>query len=88
MKKIKYLIGFSAFLGGLSGTLPPMFINASPNINSLIKEKEDSTHLWKNIKLYSVVRDTLTIEERVQRIEEMMTIDINTMAKSSDIHEH
>ena len=85
MKKIKYLIVGSAFLGGLSGTLPPMFINASPNINSLVKEKEDSTHLWKNIKLYSVVRDTLTIEERVQRIEEMMTIDINTMAKSSDI---
>ena len=88
MKKIKYLIIGSAFLGGLSGTLPPMFINASPNVNSLVKEKEDSTHLWKNIKLYSVVRDTLTIEERVQRIEEMMTIDINTMAKSSDVHEH
>ena len=79
MKKIKYLIVGSAFLGGLSGTLPPMFINASPNINSLIKEKEDSVHLWKTIKLYSVVRDTLTIEERVQRIEEMMSINIDLM---------
>ena len=88
MKKIKYLIVGSAFLGALSGTIPPMFINASPNINSLMKEKEDSTHLWKSIKLYSVVRDTFTIEERVQRIEEMMTIDINTMAKYSDVHEH
>ena len=28
MKKIKYLIVSSAFLGALSGTLPPMFINA------------------------------------------------------------
>ena len=59
MKKIKYLIVGSAFLGALSGTIPPMFINASSNINSLIKEKEDSAHIWKNIKLYSVVRDTL-----------------------------
>ena len=31
MKKIKYLIVGSAFLGALSGTIPPMFINASSN---------------------------------------------------------
>lgn len=39
MKKIRYLIIGSAFLGGLSGTVPPMVINASPNINEIKKRK-------------------------------------------------
>lgn len=76
MKKIKYLIVGSAFLGGLSGTLPPMYTNANNNTIT----KYDSS--WKSIKLYSVVRDTLTIEERVQKIEEMMSVNVDLMTNN------
>ena len=77
--KIPLFIFCSCLLGGLSGTIPPMLTKASTETNT------DTVH-WQPIKFSSICTDSLTIEERVQKIEEMMSIDVNLMASSSVEH--
>lgn len=73
----------TSMLCGLLGITPKMYIVAStapsPNLDTLSFQNTS----WKSITIISTVKDTLTIEERIQRIEEMMAIDSNLMTKSS-----
>ena len=79
--KIPLFIFGSCLLGGLSGMIPPMLTKAKS-----IEEMRQDSIAWHSIKLSSIVKDTLTIEERVQKIEEMMSVDVNLMASSSSKH--
>lgn len=75
--KIPLIIFGCSLLGGLSGTIPPMLTKAKS-----IQEIREDTTAWKSIRLVSTIRDTLTIEERVQKIEEMMSVDMKLMTES------
>jgi len=76
--KIPLIIFGCSLLGGLSGTIPPMLTKAKS-----VQEMSADTTTWKSIKLVSTIRDTLTIEERVQKIEEMMSVDMNLMTEKT-----
>lgn len=85
-KKLIWSIVGSGMIGGLLGIVPPMYTTASPSISYI----EDTIHFqktsWKSVRLMSTIVDTLTIEERIQKIEEMMSIDANLMSSSSSKH--
>lgn len=81
-KKLVWCIVGSGIIGGLLGIIPPMYTTASPNIDTKYTVHFQKT-TWKPIKLLSTVKDTLTIEERIQKIEDMMSIDANLMASAS-----
>lgn len=71
-----YAIVGSGFIGGLLGIVPPMIVPARP-----VSELKEDTALWKSVKLAYHCTDSLTIEERVQDIEKMMSVDISLMTQ-------
>lgn len=71
-----YAIIGSGFIGGLLGIVPPMIVPARP-----VSELKADTSLWKTVKLAYHCTDSLTIEERVQDIEKMMSVDMSLMTK-------
>lgn len=87
-----YAIVGSGFIGGLLGIVPPMIVPARP-----VSEVKADTTLWKSVKLAYHCTDSLTIEERVQDIEKMMSVDMtlmttkrhtNTSQKSSNLYRY
>ncbi len=84
-KKIMWMIIGSGMVGGLLGIMPPAYTNAfilHEDPTEVLSNYTDST--WQDITFYSVVKDTLTLEERIQRIEEMMYV---SMVKMTNIHQ-
>lgn len=71
----------SGFIGGLLGIVPPMIVPARP-----VSELRQDTTLWKSVKLAYHCTDSLTIEERVQDIEKMMSIDMTLMTQKRHTH--
>lgn len=82
-KKLIWAVVGSGMIGGLLGIVPPMYTTATPNLSYI----EDTIHFqktaWKSIKLLSTVKDTLTIEERIQKIEDMMGSNMNLMSSTA-----
>lgn len=71
-----YAIVGSGFFGGLLGIVPPMIVPARP-----VSELKEDTTIWKSVKLAYHCTDSLTIEERVQDIEKMMSVDMSLMTQ-------
>lgn len=71
-----YAIVGSGFIGGLLGIVPPMIVPARP-----VSEVKQDTTIWKSVKLAYHCTDSLTIEERVQDIEKMMSVDMSLMTQ-------
>lgn len=69
-----YAIIGSGFVGGLLGVVPPMIVPARP-----VSEVKADTSIWKSVKLAYHCTDSLTIEEKVQDIEKMMSVDMTLM---------
>lgn len=76
-----YAIIGSGFVGGLLGVVPPMIVPARP-----VSEVKADTSIWKSVKLAYHCTDSLTIEERVQDIEKMMSVDMTLMTTKRHTH--
>lgn len=80
-KKMIYLVIGSGMTGGLLGIMPPMYTSAT---NSSVGIEYTDTTKWKNISFHSLIKDTISIEERIKNIEYMMSIDISLMTSNTD----
>lgn len=83
-KRLIYIIVGSIFVGGILGIVPPAFISANTQ-----NMENNTTYITynnlKTVKMHSVVLDdSLTITERINRIEEIMSVDMNIMTQSKD----
>lgn len=81
-KKLIYLIVGSGFVGGLLGVAPPVYTSALTNSTSKIEVKD--TTKWKSISFLSLVKDSISIEERIKNIESMMAVDMSLMTTNHD----
>lgn len=75
-----YAIVGSGFIGGILGIVPPMIVPARP-----VYEVKQDTTIWKSVKFSYHCTDSLTIEERVQDIEKMMSVDMSLMTKKRHV---
>lgn len=80
-KKLIYLVVGSGMIGGLLGIMPPVYTSAINSSNNI--EYMDTTK-WKNISFHSLIKDSISIEERIKNIEDMMSIDISLMTSNID----
>lgn len=76
-KKLIYVVIGSGMVGGLLGIVPPAYTSATIPENTITIT--DSAH-WKKISFNTVLKDSISIEERIQRIEEMMSVNLLTSA--------
>lgn len=72
-KKFIWTVVGCGLVGGLLGIVPPAYTSAdTPKDHITIT---DSAH-WKKITFNTVLKDSISIEERIQRIEAMMSVNM------------
>lgn len=81
-KKLMYIVIGSGLVGGLLGIVPPAYTSATTPENPMTIT--DSVH-WKKISFNSVLKDSISIEERIQRIEEMMSVNMLASSVSDTV---
>lgn len=81
-KKVIGLVIGSAVVGGLLGIVPPAYISANNTPEKLLSKYDGEQ--WKDVHFSAIVKDTLTLEERIQKIEEMMSVDMSIMTDTSN----